>query len=313
MSSNYRHHTGNGNGNGNIGCNGNVFSSLSLRLTGVPSTSTANGNHGNKNNKVNLQQDRSARCLPSPLPSSSPSTTENYKGNHDDINTELPSLSLRPGQEEQGRRRPTFKTSYLPLLAFTVFALLMTGTAPIKTAEARTAAASSTSSSSSSKLSGLFGRRSEIGASSGTPQPLSPLAMAKPSSSSAVSLLHQWGNLGYKPQTIPLQDIWKDKLRRFVTTTIIEKIRDEFKLLRTRLLTTNLAMRLARTWVFWFFSKDCLSSIYEDKWHAERDPDAFFGNDGMWISTGAHKDVVRKRMQRSKRNRQWVGLGYTPR
>lgn len=54
-------------------------------------------------------------------------------------------------------------------------------------------------------------------------------------------------------------------------------------------------------------------SIYEDRWHAERDPEAFFGSQGMWISKGGHKEVVRRRMQRSKRNRQWVGLGYTPR
>jgi hypothetical protein len=74
-----------------------------------------------------------------------------------------------------------------------------------------------------------------------------------------------------------------------------------------------LGLRAARTYVFWYFSKDCLDSIYEDRWHAERKPDAFFGNEGMWVSKGGHKDVVRKRIQRSKRNRQWVGLGYTPR
>ena len=34
----------------------------------------------------------------------------------------------------------------------------------------------------------------------------------------------------------------------------------------------------------------------------------------MWLTQNtAHKDVVRRRLKRGKRNRQWVGIGYTPR
>lgn len=129
--------------------------------------------------------------------------------------------------------------------------------------------------------------------------------------------LTTWGNFGHEPDRTPV--------RRKIEVWMSQKMGDTISLARSRWemfvtetltrprVLLSLAVRGIRTWIFWYFSKDCLASIYEDRWHAERNPDAFFGSEGMWISKGAHKDVVRRRIQRSKRNRQWVGLGYTPR
>jgi hypothetical protein len=128
--------------------------------------------------------------------------------------------------------------------------------------------------------------------------------------------LYAWGNFGHLQEPQPLAARVETKLRKLAVSS-----RDSITARWGKFVGNHntlskcfaLSLRLARTWVFWFFSKDCLASIYEDRWHAERNPDAFFGNEGMWVSKGGHKDVVRKRIQRSKRNRQWVGLGYTPR
>ena len=128
--------------------------------------------------------------------------------------------------------------------------------------------------------------------------------------------IYTWGNFGHVPEPQPLASRVETKLRRLVGAyrdTIIARwtafIEHHSSLSRC----LALGLRCARTYVFWYFSEDCFVSIYEDRWHAERNPDAFFGSEGMWVSKGGHKDVVRKRIQRSKRNRQWVGLGYTPR
>jgi hypothetical protein len=128
--------------------------------------------------------------------------------------------------------------------------------------------------------------------------------------------LYLWGNFGQEPEPLPLVARMEAKLRRLLSKWIAAlKLRWQ-RFLAEDLTPSNclaFTLRVCRSWVFWYFSKDCLASIYEDQWHAERDPDSFFGSGGMWISKGGHKDVVRKRLQRSRRNRQWVGLGYTPR
>jgi hypothetical protein len=131
------------------------------------------------------------------------------------------------------------------------------------------------------------------------------------------SYLYRWGNLG---NNSIIKETLKQKIIRFIKFTrrninnwieinIIEEIKNHLNIINI----IKFLIRILRIWIFYFFSKDCMESIYEDKWHAERDPEDFFSNGGMWISKGSHKEVVRRRMNRSKRNRQWVGLGYTPR
>ena len=39
-----------------------------------------------------------------------------------------------------------------------------------------------------------------------------------------------------------------------------------------------LSLKVFRYWVFYFFSRDCFQSLYDDRWHCERDPDDFFGS-----------------------------------
>jgi hypothetical protein len=131
------------------------------------------------------------------------------------------------------------------------------------------------------------------------------------------SSLYRWGNLGHNTL---IKETLKQKIIRYIKYShrnIIEYIElniiQELKNHLNMKDITKFSLRIFRTWIFYFFSKDCMDSIYEDKWHAERSPEDFFGSGGMWISTGSHKEVVRRRMNRSKRNRQWVGLGYTPR
>eukprot|EP00536_Pseudo-nitzschia_multiseries_P018680 jgi/Psemu1/328897/estExt_fgenesh1_pg.C_28920001 len=154
----------------------------------------------------------------------------------------------------------------------------------------------------------------------------------------ALTPAYRWGNFGQSSATTttrtspghlnhrPLKDRLSNlavRLRRKATVTIrnqqqqlLQKLQSSFSLSFSSFSLSSLSqtlLRAARAWVFWYFSKDSMASIYEDLWHAERDPEDFFGSGGMWISKGAHKSVVRRRIQRSKRNRQWVGLGYTPR
>ncbi len=157
--------------------------------------------------------------------------------------------------------------------------------------------------------------------------PLLPLPSASASASASASSLsssqthplYSFGNFGHLPKPVSISNRLKARIcNRFKTFQEALLLRGQRFLQRflQELTFSKLlgwAMRAARMWVFWFFSKDCLSSIYEDRWHAERDPDTFFGAEGMWVSKGAHKDVVKRRIQRSRRNRQWVGLGYTPR
>jgi len=135
---------------------------------------------------------------------------------------------------------------------------------------------------------------------------------------SSTSSIYRWGNLGNERkirETNQHKLTRHLKLARIAITDIlnfqlrIEQLKDQLKLGKL----VKFGLRCFRTWVFYYFSKDCFDSIYEDRWHAERNPEDFFGGGGMWISKGGHKEVVRKRMQRGKRNRQWVGLGYTPR
>lgn len=130
-----------------------------------------------------------------------------------------------------------------------------------------------------------------------------------------VNPLYAFGNFGHEPKHVCLARRFEARICR-----LVDEAKDALMIRWERFLADltiskvfGWALRAGRTWVFWFFSKDCLASIYEDRWHAERDPDKFFGSEGMWISNGAHKDVVKRRIQRSRRNRQWVGLGYTPR
>ena len=131
------------------------------------------------------------------------------------------------------------------------------------------------------------------------------------------SYLYRWGNLGHTilvKETIPqklirLIQFSNRTIKEWIEINIITEITNHFNIPGI----TKLSLRIFRTWVFYFFSKECMDSIYEDKWHAERSPEDFFGDGGMWVTTGSHKEVVRRRMSRSKRNRQWVGLGYTPR
>lgn len=158
----------------------------------------------------------------------------------------------------------------------------------------------------------------EAGAATGAMTTFSPTkskAFINRSPPSQPNPLYAFGNFGHKPEHVCLARRCEAKVCR-----LVDEAKDALLIRWERFLADltiskvfGWALKAGRTWVFWFFSKDCLASIYEDRWHAERDPDKFFGNEGMWISKGAHKDVVKRRIQRSRRNRQWVGLGYTPR
>ena len=129
--------------------------------------------------------------------------------------------------------------------------------------------------------------------------------------------LYAWGNLGHTPQRISLAKQIETKTRNLVEScaTRLANECESFVASLTMSKCFGFALGTARRWVFWYFSKDCMKSLVEDRWFAERDPDKFFGDQGggMWITKGGHKEVVKRRMKRSKRNRQWVGLGYTPR
>ncbi len=143
--------------------------------------------------------------------------------------------------------------------------------------------------------------------------PTTPTIFHKPSI--APHPLYSWGNFGHEPERLSLPARIEARIGQLVQS-LIERVKLEWKIFLEELTvgkTFRFLLRCARTCVFWYFSRDCLVSIYEDQWHAERDPTNFFESEGMWISKGAHKDVVRRRIQRSRRNRQWVGLGYTPR
>jgi len=138
------------------------------------------------------------------------------------------------------------------------------------------------------------------------------------SKSNTLLSLYQWGNLGNNQKIKETNQQKLIRLLKFSHRSITQKIDLDKRLEQLKNQFTfqkilNLSLRAFRTWIFYFFSSDCFDSIYEDRWHSERDPDDFFGGGGMWISKVGHKEVVRRRMQRGKRNRQWVGLGYTPR
>ena len=144
-------------------------------------------------------------------------------------------------------------------------------------------------------------------------QPATPTIFYKPSV--APHPLYSWGNFGHEPERLSLPARIEAYIGRLVQS-LIARVKLEWKIFLSELTVGKcfrFFMKCARTWVFWYFSRDCMVSIYEDQWHAERDPTNFFESEGMWISKGAHKDVVKRRIQRSRRNRQWVGLGYTPR
>ena len=167
-------------------------------------------------------------------------------------------------------------------------------------------------SSSGSTPQRIFPQRSISSNSKPTILPTTNLLELSKTPKTSTNSFYHWGNFGHLPPPAPLLVLGRHHLGQMLRDLRC-KLKQKIQQTLTLQNLWKLSLRLFRTWVFWYFSKDAMASIYEDRWHAERDVEGFFGSGGMWISKGAHKDVVRKRIQRSKRNRQWVGLGYTPR
>jgi len=131
----------------------------------------------------------------------------------------------------------------------------------------------------------------------------------KPSVSSSPSTLNRWVNFGKDEKESCTFINRKMKVVRNWISTQWKRVRN----IKYREIV-SLSIQLFRAWIFWYFSKDCFRSIYDDQWHAERNPKKYFGDEGMWVSkSNNHNEVVKRRIKRNQRNRQWIGIGYTPR
>jgi hypothetical protein len=69
--------------------------------------------------------------------------------------------------------------------------------------------------------------------------------------------------------------------------------------------------RALRLFVFCYNTWDSIQSILEDQWAAERDPDRYFGQRGIWHR--GERRVVQRRTVQASVMRKYVGVGYTPR
>ena len=112
--------------------------------------------------------------------------------------------------------------------------------------------------------------------------------------------LYQWGNMGSS------ENSYYDLVRREPVFVKVER----YLLVWTRRVTAwchrhvvqlshylsqphnilALSLKVFRYWVFYFFSRDCFQSLYDDRWHCERDPDDFFGS-GRYYYSGLSKFV----------------------
>jgi hypothetical protein len=69
--------------------------------------------------------------------------------------------------------------------------------------------------------------------------------------------------------------------------------------------------RIIHLFVFYACTKNSMISIFDDQWEAERDPDSFFSQRGIWHH--GERTVVKRRTVQASIMRKYAGVGYTPR